>query len=86
MKITYDVSDTISLTSVSTHRVWNDVLHQDFDFTPYTIGHTDKDGGEYGIFSQELRLNISTGRFSWLVGVYYDDDRIEEFIDVISSL
>jgi iron complex outermembrane receptor protein len=84
LKITYDITDILSLTSVTAHRVWNDVLNQDFDFTPYTIGHTDKDG-EYGIFSDELRLNISTDHFIWLVGLYYDNDRIEEFIDTISD-
>ena len=84
LKITYDLSDCLSVTSITAHRVWEDILNQDFDFTPYTIGHTDKDG-EYAILSQELRLNLSRGRFNFLAGVYYDRDQIEEFIDIISD-
>jgi iron complex outermembrane receptor protein len=73
LKITYDISDSLTLTSVTARRLHNDYMAGDFDFSSATLMHSHKDN-KYSKISQELRLNSSAEQFTWLVGLYYDKD------------
>jgi iron complex outermembrane receptor protein len=73
LKISYDLSDSLKLTSVTTRRVFNDKCQNDFDFSSATYMHIYKDG-KYKKISQELRLNYAKDKPKWLVGFYYDKD------------
>lgn len=73
LKISYDLTDHLSLTSVTTNwRMKADAL-QDFDYTAYTLAHVKVDQ-DYKRTSQELRLNYARDRFKWLWGGYWDTD------------
>ena len=73
LKIAYDISDSLTLTSITTNWMYENDSFADFDFSPATLMHADKDN-EYSKISQELRLNYSAERLKWLVGLYYDRD------------
>ena len=73
LKIAYDLSDSIKLTSVTARRVYNDKSQNDYDFSSETYMHTYKDG-KYKKISQELRLNYDKDKHKWLIGLYYDKD------------
>ena len=73
LKIAYDLSDSLKLTSVTARRVYNDKSQNDFDFSSETYMHTYKDG-TYRKISQELRLNYAKDKLKWLMGLYYDQD------------
>jgi len=75
LKVTYDINDTLKLTSVTSRRVFHDDLLDDWDFTEQTLHHSDKQN-EYSTLLQELRLNYASDRFKWLAGLYYDKDEI----------
>jgi iron complex outermembrane receptor protein len=73
LKIAYDISDSFTLTSITTNWDYDDDTLGDFDFSPLTLSHSVKDN-EYSKVSQELRLNYSRERLKWLFGLYYDRD------------
>ena len=76
LKIKYDFSDSMTLTSITARRVFDDDMTADWDFSPMKIMHTDKNNS-YTKLSQELRLDSSSEKLQWLVGLYYDNDRNE---------
>ncbi|MBE9570819.1 MAG: TonB-dependent receptor, partial [Proteobacteria bacterium] len=78
LKIAYDISDSLTLTSVTANRVYDDDSSGDFDFSGATLMHSDKDN-KYSKISQELRLDYSAERLKWLVGLYYD--KVDNDID-----
>jgi iron complex outermembrane receptor protein len=84
LKIKYNINNSLSLTSVTTNSVYSDKLEMDYDFSSYTLSHGDKDN-YYSLFSQELRLDSSTERFNWLLGLYYDKSHIDFYIIGISD-
>ncbi len=73
LKVTYNFSDTLKLTSISSNRVYDDKRKSDWDLSPYKLMHNQVDS-QYSKLSQELRLASSTDQLKWLVGVYYDRD------------
>ncbi len=82
LKIKYDFSDTVTLTTITARRVFDDDMTADWDFTPMKIMHTDKNNS-YTKISQELRLDSSSEKLQWLVGLYYDNDRNEFDITIL---
>ncbi|WP_419657278.1 TonB-dependent receptor [Desulfosarcina variabilis str. Montpellier] len=76
LKINYDYSDTLTLTSITARRVFDDEMANDWDFSPMTLMHSDKDS-TYTKISQELRVDSSSENLQWLAGFYYDNDRNE---------
>jgi iron complex outermembrane recepter protein len=76
LKIKYDLSDSLTMTSITARRVFDDEMTGDWDFSPMTLTHSDKDSA-YTKISQELRLDSSCEKMQWLVGFYYDNDRNE---------
>ena len=77
LKITYDISDSLTLTSVSTRRQSDWIDEMDLDFSSATLMHVKREN-KYNKLSQELRLDSTTERLKWLVGLYYDKDQKEE--------
>ena len=75
LKINYDISDSLELTSISVRRVYDDKLATDWDFSPATLTHTDKDC-QYSRLSQELRLTYDQGGVKWIGGIYADKNEI----------
>jgi iron complex outermembrane receptor protein len=73
LKITYDFSDALQLTSVTSHRVYNDRKLTDFDNTQETLWYGDLDT-TYEKIAQELRLSYQKGKLKWLGGIFYDHD------------
>jgi iron complex outermembrane receptor protein len=84
LKITCDISDSLTLTSVTARRIYKDINIMDGDFSSATLMHTDKDN-EYSKISQELRLNSSAERLKWIVGLYYDKDQYDVDFKVTSD-
>ncbi len=84
LKITYDFSDALQLTSVTSHRIYNDRKLSDFDNSPMTIWHSDLDA-TYEKIAQELRLNYQKGKLKWLAGFFYDHDDNDSYGDTISD-
>jgi iron complex outermembrane receptor protein len=65
LKIAYDISGQLTLTSVTTNWLYKDNNLVDYDFSPATLIHGDKHS-EYSKISQELRLDYSADRLKWL--------------------
>jgi iron complex outermembrane receptor protein len=76
LKITYDISNSFTLTSVSTRRHFDWKDETDFDFSSATLQHINRDS-KFNKLSQELRLDSTAERLKWLVGLYYDKDQNE---------
>jgi iron complex outermembrane receptor protein len=82
LKIKYNFTDSLALTSVTARREYHDRSLTDWDFSPTTLMHGDKDN-TYTKISQELRLDSSTDKMKWLIGLYYDNDENE--IDMVTD-
>lgn len=77
----YDVSDAITLKSVTSRRELNWRGIRDADNTPLTILHTSYDSrGED--FSQEFQLLYSGDRFNGVAGFYYASDETDDIVTV----
>jgi len=85
LKIAYDISDSLTLTSITTNWVYEDKGLGDFDSSPATLMHSDKDS-EFSRISQELRLHYSAERLKWLVGLYYDRDDFDKDYEITSDI
>jgi iron complex outermembrane receptor protein len=75
------LSDTFSLKSISAYRELSWEGARDADNTPVTILHTDyaSDGEQW---SQELQALVSTDRIKGVVGAYYFDESVLDFLQV----
>lgn len=73
LKVSYDFSDTLKLTSITTHRLFKDDIGVDYDFNPANLVYATSNNEEEKI-SQELRLASNTEKMSWVAGIYYDKD------------
>lgn len=88
LKIVYDINETFNFTSITTNALYQDIIKEDWDFSPATILHMDKNNKFHKI-SQEFHLNYEKDRIKWLVGAYYDknkDDIDYEMISVIPPM
>jgi iron complex outermembrane receptor protein len=74
LKITYDLTDTMSLTSITSRKKTTFDCQFDLDYSPYIITHASHDGTEDEKISEELRLGYNSKKFDWLAGFYYDRD------------
>ena len=84
LKIKYRFNDLLALTSITSRRYFNDDALDDYDFTSYTLMHSDKDN-EYETISQELRLNYVKNRLKWLAGLYLESEDQEWSVKSISD-
>jgi iron complex outermembrane receptor protein len=80
-RVSYDLSNTITLKSITSYREldWKGV--RDADNTPLTILHTDfvSTGDQ---FSQELQLLYASERFTGVVGWYYFEEEVHDHLTV----
>jgi len=80
----WDVTDHISLHSISAYRTLDDRFTWDFDSSPASIFHNEPTTTESEQFSQEIRLDGATvdNRLSWTTGLYYfyEDSTTDETI------
>ena len=84
LKVTYNLPGDMELTSITTHRIYEDALTQDYDFNPIEFMHTTTDN-EYKKVSQELRLASSNDKMQWIAGFYYDKDD-DSYSTITSSI
>nr|WP_319395847.1 TonB-dependent receptor [uncultured Desulfobacter sp.] len=73
LKVSYDFDNTLNITSITTHRLYDGDSATDYDYNPVDLMHATSEGKEDKI-SQELRLASSTEKMSWVAGIYYDKD------------
>lgn len=73
MKVVYAANEFLTLTSVTTNRVYHEDTGADWDFSQMTLGHNIIDR-DYEKVAQELRLDYAKDRWKWLVGGYCDKD------------
>jgi iron complex outermembrane receptor protein len=85
LKIAYGLSDSLTLTSVTTSRVYKDRSLVDSDFSSSTLMHSDQDS-KYSKISQELRLDYAKEQLKWLVGLYYDKDNNDIDYEITSII
>ena len=81
LHLQYDVTDAITLKSISSYRKleWEGI--RDADNTPLTILHTDYDSdGEQ--FSQELQALYNSDKIHGVVGFYYFEEEIDDIVYV----
>lgn len=74
LEANWDLSDGMSVTSITGARNWESINGQDTDFSAVDLVYREPDGSfsnEFDQLSQELRIAGDTGRLNWLVGVYY---------------
>ncbi|WP_164549805.1 TonB-dependent receptor, partial [Altericroceibacterium xinjiangense] len=69
----YEVSDAVSLKSITAHRTTESRGIRDADNTPFLILTTDV-GGTSEQFSQELQLQYDSGIVNGILGAYYFDE------------
>jgi len=84
LKVSYDLGETLSVTSITTHRLFADHFNADYDFNPLALMHSLSDN-EYDKISQELRLSSNTLKMKWVAGLYYDKDD-DTFHNILSSI
>lgn len=84
LRIDWDLTDDITLNSITAMHNGDDLVNQDFDggslsgtASPFAQLHTLRDQ-EYEVFSQELRLNWAINEmFDVMVGYYYFDSELD---------
>lgn len=79
-----DLTDAITLTSISTYNRLRQKMSFDLDGTPYELVDNPRDDGRISDFSQELRLSnaSSGGQFRWTVGANYNHSEVDEYQDI----
>ncbi len=83
LKMSYEINDSLILSSITTNRTYKFNTATDFDYSPQTIFHTRRTD-DYKKLSQELRLNSTREGFKWLVGMYYEKENNDIYIDMTS--
>jgi len=83
-----DLSDSVTLKSISAYRDLTAAIARDTDHTPYTLVSTST-RDKQNQFSQELQL-VGTSfnkRLNWLIGAYYLDEYAEDInkVDILSG-
>lgn len=70
MQVDYDLSDAMTLTSISAYRAFDSLDHIDPDFSNLDILEKINDSNQKS-FSQEIRLNWVEDRFTLVTGLFY---------------
>ncbi len=81
--IDWDLSDDISLRSITAYRAQDVAFGRDGDNSPLTIRETNNDSSQHQ-FSQEFQLLGTSldGRLEWVAGLFYFDEHAEDFNEV----
>ena len=70
VNLSWDMSNGVSLTSVTDYLTMDKDYREDADSSPYPFFHYESTQ-EFDQVSQELRLNGSDSNFQWQTGIYY---------------
>jgi iron complex outermembrane receptor protein len=73
LEANWEVTDWMSIKSISAYRDIDAYSARDADGTPYQIFHT-QDPFDQDQFSQELQFSGTTDNMKWLVGMYYFEE------------
>jgi iron complex outermembrane recepter protein len=84
LKATYDLNDTVTLTSITAYDDLDKRHQEESDSTPLKLVDFEHNVDSH-TFSQELRLNASTEKLHWIAGLYYLSETINWNIDSDSS-
>ena len=79
--ISYDVSDSMTLKSITAFRDQDMAFGRDPDGSPLELVHTQNTGGSEQL-SQEFQLAGEYGAMDWILGVYYLDEEGSDGVTV----
>ncbi len=85
-QVDYDLTDTITLTSITAFRSLSRFDNVDIDFTSAQLldpGTANRTETEIDTITQELRLAGATDSTSWMVGLYLFDEDVEQQTGVL---
>jgi outer membrane receptor protein involved in Fe transport len=77
-QIDYDVSDNVTLTSITSYRETNGTYDQDVDFTSLDLIRPRFQDQALETFTQELRFTGEFGPVTALLGAFYFDESVSE--------
>jgi iron complex outermembrane receptor protein len=81
LHLDYDLSDTWTLTSITSHRSLEWTGIRDADNTPLTILHTSYDSDGYQL-SQELQFQYASGNVNGTLGAFYFEEESDDIVHV----
>ncbi|MGD9664699.1 MAG: TonB-dependent receptor [Novosphingobium sp.] len=80
-----DVSDEITLTSITTYNHLKQKMSFDLDGSSYELVDNPRDDGKISDFSQELRLSNASApgaRLRWTLGANYNHSKVTQYQDI----
>jgi len=80
-----DLSDSITLTSITTYNHLRQSMSFDLDGTQYELVDNPRDDGRIADFSQELRLSNAAAPgelLRWTIGANYNKSEVDEYQDI----
>ena len=84
IKLDWDITDEIALTSITGYDKFNRVESNDWDGTA-AIDSSSINTTDIEVFSTELRLTGQTDKLLWIAGTYYSNDKVNEFYNYFMS-
>lgn len=78
-QLDWELSDALSLTSITAYRYYKSNSGVDIDYSSADIWYRGSDGNsnQFKVFSQEARLAYNSERINSILGVFYADERLE---------
>lgn len=78
-QLDWELSDALSLTSITAYRYYKSNSGVDVDYSSADIWYRGSDGNsnQFKVFSQEARLAYNSERINSILGVFYADERLE---------
>jgi len=78
LNLEWQMTDNVTVTSITASRQQELDFDYDFDFTSAALGTVNRNFGDIGTFTQELRLAYDAGgKVRGLLGAYYFDERVD---------
>ena len=85
LTILYDLTDEMTLTSITSRKGTNLDAALDMDFSPVRMMHGTTDS-DIEKLAQEVRLDRVSEKYNWLIGCYYDKDSLDAHQPVESDI
>jgi iron complex outermembrane recepter protein len=79
LDVGYNISDTLSIRSITGTRHYKRYEAYDFDSTPFPLFATSNSNPYANFYSQELQILGNTEHLNWVVGGFYSYEKGEEF-------
>jgi iron complex outermembrane receptor protein len=76
LRLNLDLTDSLSLTSITDYREWEMDFGQDVDGSGLFYVNYYQDAQDADTFSQEFRLNGSSDRIDWFIGASYFEESV----------